>query len=89
MRRHTSARAALRELRRRLGPCLPVLIYWRAMNDKYNWTLFARNGRIVAASSEDFSSITRARGNFECVSDMIFAYRKDARRGFTVCTCWY
>ena len=46
---------------------LPFVLFYQAKNGLHYWTLFARNGRIICASSEGFSSHWNAKRNYETV----------------------
>ena len=60
-----------RKIRKQLGAKCPCVIYWqrRKLHDprcnwEWQWTLFARNGRVQDASSESFSSERNATANY-------------------------
>lgn len=44
---------------------LPLLLFWQSVKNQHHWTCFARNGRIIGASSEGFSSAAIASRNYD------------------------
>lgn len=44
---------------------LPIVLFWQSLKGQHHWTRFARNGRIIGASSEGFSSAKIACRNYD------------------------